>query len=771
MNQAQNSTNNIIGKPIDRVDGYLKVTGGARYSAEIPTDNVVHAVLCQSTIARGRIKSIDTQAAERAPGVLAVITHLNAPRLAQLTWLPAGQSLPILQKPDIQYYGQNIGVVVATTLEQAEYAASLVRATYDEQKPAGMMAQRLNESFLPPMGLGGAIIAGPADSRRGDVARGLDGAVSIEQTYTTPIEHHNAMEPHATIAIWEGDNLTVYETTQNVSGVRQVLASAFGMRQENVRVVSHFLGGGFGSKGLNWPHTTIAAIAAQRVKRPVKLVLQRPQMFTSAGHRAPTLQRITLGATQAGKLTAIRHATTSHTSMFDDFVESCGLMTRIMYSCPNVEVSHRLVRANVGTPTFMRAPGEASGSFALESAIDELAYELKLDPIEFRNRNYAERDEHENHPWSSKSLREAYRLGAERFGWARRNPVPRSMRDGRYLIGYGVASATYPANYRGASARAIFFADGRALVQTATHDLGTGTYTIMTQIAAETLGLPVDRVRFELGDTRLPPSPGAGGSTSAASAGSAVQAAARTLRTRLIEMALRDENSPLNGLNPSAVTVESGRIFARENPSRGETYVQVLARLGEKVVEVVASVQPGSERATPGAPARTNQRPGTEQDRGAQAEESQSGVYSFHSFGAHLCEVRVDPDLGMVRVARVLGCYGVGRVLNLKTATSQMHGGITWGISMALQEETHMDARSGGYVNANLGEYHVPVNADVPVIETYFVEEDDPYVSPIGAKGIGEIGIVGVAAAIANAVFHATGKRVRDLPITLDKLI
>jgi xanthine dehydrogenase YagR molybdenum-binding subunit len=770
MNQAQNSNNNIIGKPIDRVDGYLKVTGGARYSAEIPTEKVVHAVLCQSTIARGRIRSIDTQAAERAPGVLAVITHLNAPRLAQLTWLPAGQSLPILQKPEIYYYGQNIGVVVATTLEQAEYAAALVRATYDEQQPVGMMAQWLNEAFLPPMGLSGGS-GGPVDSRRGDVAQGLSGAVSIEQTYTTPIEHHNAMEPHATIALWEGDNLTVYDTTQNVSGVRQVLASAFGMRQENVRVVSRFLGGGFGSKGLNWPHTTIAAIAAQRVKRPVKLVLERPQMFTSAGHRAPTSQQITLGATRAGKLTAIRHATTSHTSMFDDFVEPCGLMTRMMYSCPNVEVSHRLVRANVGTPTFTRAPGEASGSFALESAIDELAYALNLDPIELRNRNYAERDEHENHPWSSKSLRETYRLGAERFGWSRRNPVPRSMRDGRYLIGYGVASATYPANYRAASARAVFFADGRALVQTGTHDLGTGTYTIMTQIAAETLGLPVDRVRFELGDTRLPPSPGAGGSASAASAGSAVQAAARSLRSRLIEMALRDENSPLFGLGTSAVTVESGRIFARDNRSRGDTYVQVLARLGEKVVEVVASAQPGRERATPGgAPANANQRPGTEQDRGTQAQESQSGVYSFHSFGAHFCEVRVDPDLGTVRVARLLGCYGVGRVLNLKTATSQMHGGMVWGIGMALHEETHMDTR-GYYANANLGEYHLPVNADIPAIETYFVEENDQYVNPIGAKGIGEIGIVGVAAAIANAVYHATGKRVRDLPITMDKLI
>lgn len=770
MSQEQSTTTNIIGKPVDRVDGQLKVTGGARYSAEIPTENVAHAVLFQSTIARGRIRNIDTGAVERAPGVLAVITHLNAPRLAQPTWLPAGQSLPILQNPEIHYCGQHIGVVVAATLEQAEHAATLVRVTYDQQKPAGVMAQRLNEAFLPPMGLSGGG-GGPVDSRRGDVERGLATAVRIEQTYTTPIEHHNALEPHATIALWNGDNLTVYDATQNISGARQVLASVFGMRQENVRVVSHFLGGGFGSKGLNWPHVTIAALAAQQVKRPVKLVLERHQMFTSTGHRAPTLQRITLGATRAGKLTAIRHATTLHTSMFDDFVEPCGLMTQMMYSCPNVEVSHRLVRCNVGTPTFTRAPGEATGSFALESAMDELAYELKIDPIELRNRNHADRDESHNHPWSSKSLREAYRLGAERFGWARRNPAPRSMRDGRYLIGYGVASATYPANYRPASARAIFSADGRALVQCGTHDLGTGAYTVMTQIAAETLGLPVERVRFELGDTRFPPAPGAGGSTSAASAGSAVQAAARALRSRLIEMALRDENSPLRGLGTSAVTVESGRIFARENPSRGETYVQVLARLGEKVVEVVAATQPGRERPAPGGPTGASQRPGTEQDRGAQAQESQSGVYSFHSFGAHFCEVRVDPDLGTVRVARFLGCYGVGRVLNLKTATSQMHGGMTWGISMALQEETHMDARYGRYVNANLGEYHVPVNADIPLIEAYFVEEEDPHVNPIGVKGIGEIGIVGVAAAVANAIFHATGKRIRNLPITPDKLL
>lgn len=748
MSQEQSTTTNIIGKPVDRVDGQLKVTGGARYSAEIPTENIAHAVLFQSTIARGRIRNIDTKAVERAPGVLAVITHLNARRLAQPTWLPAGQSLPILQNPEIHYGGQHIGVVVAATLEQAAHAATLVRVTYDEQKPVGVMAQRLNEAFLPPMGLSGGG-GGPVDSRRGDLERGLATAVRIEQTYTTPIEHHNAMVACGSIALWDGDNLTVYDATQNVSGARQVLASVFGMRQENVRVVSHFLGGGFGSKGLNWPHVTIAALAAQQVKRPVKLVLERHQMFTSTGHRAPTLQRITLGATRAGKLTAIRHAITLHTSMFDDFVEPCGLMTRMMYSCPNVEVSHRLVRCNVGTPTFTRAPGEATGSFALESALDELAYELKIDPIELRNLNHADRDEHENHPWSSKSLREAYRLGAERFGWARR----------------------YPANYRPASARAIFSADGRALVQCGTHDLGTGAYTVMTQIAAETLGLPVERVRFELGDTRFPPAPGAGGSTSSASAGSAVQAAARTLRARLIEMALRDENSPLSGLGASAVTVESGRIFARENPSRGETYVQVLARLGEKVVEVVAATQPGRERAAPGGATGTSQRPGTEQDRGAQAESSQSGVYSFHSFGAHFCEVRVDPDLGTVGVARFLGCYGVGRVLNLKRATSQMHGGITWGISMALQEETHMDARYGRYVNANLGEYHVPVNADIPAIEAYFVEEEDPHVNPIGVKGIGETGIVGVAAAVANAIFHATGKRIRNLPITPDKLL
>lgn len=773
MSQEQ-STNNIIGKPVERVDGRLKVTGGARYAAEIATPNVVHAVLVQSTIAYGRIRSIDTQAAESALGVLAVITHRNAPRLAQPTWNPAGQSLPILQNPEIFYFGQDIAVVVAERLEQAEHAAALVRVIYDQQQHSTDLTEPTNKVLTPQLRLGTS--GPPMQGKRGNVARGLsEAAVRVEQTYTTPVEHHNAMEPHATIAFWEGDRLTAYSATQNVSGTRQILAEVFGLPQENVRVVSHFLGGGFGSKGMTWMHAPIAALVARQVKRPVKLVLRRQQMFTSNGHRSPTIQHMTLGVTRDGRLTAVRHATTSHTSMFDEFVEPCGLMTEMMYSCPNVEVSHRIARVNVGTPTFTRAPGEASGSFALESAMDELAYELKIDPIQLRDRNYADRDEHEGHPWSSKSLRQAYKLGAERFGWAKRNPTPRSMRDGRWLIGYGVASATYPANFRPAAARARFSVDGRALVQCGTQDLGTGTYTICTQVAAETLGLPIERVRFELGDTRFPAAPGSGGSTSAASAGSAVQAAARALKTRLLELAIRDERSPLAGLQEDAVSVESGRIFARENPSRSETYIQVLQRLGQQMVEVTASAQPGRERpqTSGGGQSSNQQKRNPSQDRGAQQQagqgqqgENQEGVYSFHSFGAQFCEVRVDEEIGIVRVARFLGAYGAGRILNMKTAIGQIHGGIVWGISMATHEQTHMDRRYGHFVNADLAEYYIPVNLDIPEIEVHFVEEEDSYVNPIGVKGVGEIGIVGAAAAVANAVYHATGKRIRDIPIT-----
>jgi xanthine dehydrogenase YagR molybdenum-binding subunit len=730
----------VTGKPIERVDGRLKVTGGARYAAEIPIEGVVHGVLVQSSIASGRIKSIDTSAAESAPGVLAIITHLNAPRIARPVMIPSGESYPVLQGPEISYNGQNVAVVIADSLPRAEHAAKLVRVEYETSPHAADLDARLGEAFMPPR---------RRPAVRGNIEQGLAAATTRhEATYSTPIYHHNAMEPHATLALWEGDLLTAYNSTQQVFVNRRALAAAFGISPENVRVINHFVGGGFGSKGWSWQHTVIAAMAARVVRRPVKLALTREQMYVSNGHRPKTFQKISLGANAEGRLTAIRHDVINHTSIADDFVEASGVSTPMLYSCPNLEVTQRLVRLNVGTPTATRAPGEASGSFALESAMDELAYALKIDPIELRLRNYAERHEGEDRPFSSKSLRQCYHLGAAKFGWDRRTPEPRSMRDGRYLVGMGMASATYPAYFRPSSARARLHADGSLLIQTASHDLGTGTYTILSQIAADTMGVPIGRVRVEIGDTSLPEAVGAGGSMSAASVGSAVQAACLALQARLIELSIADPASPLTGKTPEQIKAENGRLFSTTTPTLGETYLQFLARRNEPSVEAQITTQQGGAR-----------QPGT------------GGPYAYHAFGAHFIEVQVDPDLGQVRVTRALGTYGVGRILNQKTARSQMEGGIIWGIGMGLLEATHLDGTYGRYTNSNLTEYLVPVNADIPPIEVVFVDEVDPYVNPIGAKGIGEIGIVGVAAAVANAVYHATGKRVRHLPITVDKLL
>ncbi len=484
-------------------------------------------------------------------------------------------------------------------------------------------------------------------------------------------------------------------------------------------------------------------MAARYVRRPVKLVLARKQMFGPVGRRPETMQQVTLGAKRDGTLTALRHAGTCQTSMLDEFTEPIALTTRILYPCPNVETSHRLVRVNAGSPAFMRAPGESSGSFAIESAMDELAYKLKMDPIALRLKNYPERDPESGMPWSSNSLRECFRVGAERFGWSRRSPEPRSMRDGRWLVGYGVSPATYPANRATASAVARILPDGRAIMQAGSQDIGTGTYTVMTQIAADALGLPPESVRFELGDTHLPETPNSGGSQTAATVGSAVHQAALAVRSKVVQLAIQDAASPLYNASEEEVLVENGRLALRSNRARGETYAAVLARHGGEPIEAQVESKPGAERQQ----------------------------YAMHSFGAQFASVRVDADTGEVHVSRFVGVYGVGRILNMKTARSQLTGAIVMGIGMALHEETVTDARYGRIVNASLGEYHVPVNADIGAIDVSVVDEKDLHLNPIGVKGIGEIGIVGTAAAIANAVFHATGKRIRDLPITPDTLL
>ncbi|HEX4456614.1 MAG TPA: xanthine dehydrogenase family protein molybdopterin-binding subunit, partial [Polyangia bacterium] len=606
--------------------------------------------------------------------------------------------------------------VVADTLEHATAAAALVDIVYERDVVAVDMRGLPSEEPTKPKPQPG-IPPQPDGSHRGDVDQALASApVRFAATYTTPYEHHNPMEMHATTATWHGDrHLTVYDSTQGIFEVQRKLAASLGLPKENVRVISHFVGGGFGSKGSTWSHVVIAALAAKQVGRPVRLMLTRAQMFGPVGGRPATEQHLTLGATRDGTLTAIKHESRSTTSRFDEFVEHVGQPTRALYACPNYAGKEHIVRVDSGTPQFMRAPGESTGSFAMESAMDELAYQLAIDPIELRLRNYADKDPETGKPWSSKSLKQCYAAAAKEFGWSKRNPKPRSMRDGDELIGWGMATATYPAHMFPASAVATLRADGTALVRAGSQDIGTGTYTVMSQVAAETLGLPVDKVRFELGDTELPKSGTSGGSTTAASVGSAVKLACDGVKKKVAALA----------------------------EGRDEPFAATLQRKG------LASIE----------------------DKWESAQNQQRHDFATRSFGADFIEVRVDPELGRVRVSRVVAAFACGRILNAKTARSQYLGGIVWGLGMGLFEASRYDARTAKVTNDNFADYVIPVNADVPDIDVIFVDEKDEHVNEIGVKGVGEIGITGVAAALANAVYHATGKRIRDLPITLEKLL
>ena len=732
----------IIGQPMDRTDGVLKVTGQAKYAAEFPEAKLAHAVLVTSTIARGTIASIDTSRAQSMPGVLLVLTSRNMPGLpgAKSASPPAVRRLSLLQDNEVHYSNEPIAVVVADTLERATDAARQLRVAYQaSSNPVTDFESARANAHKPAPQQGRAV-----ETLRGDIDAGLQaGTVRVDAVYTTPMEHHNPMEPHATMAAWDGPDLTLYDTTQGVTNAQAAVAKILGMKPENVHVISPFLGGGFGCKGSVWSHTALCAVAAKEVGRPVRLALTRPQMFGPVGGRPRTEQHMVLAAHPDGTLTGMRHDTYANTSMIEDWTETCPMVTRMLYAVPNQATSWRLVRMNVGTPTFMRAPGEMTGSFALETSMDELAYALQMDPVALRLKNYAEVEPQENKPWSSKHLRECYHVGAEKFGWSRRTDTPRSMRDGHTLIGMGMATVTYPANRSDASALARILPDGNAIVVSGTQDIGTGTYTIMTQVAAEALGFPVERVSFGLGDSRLPRAPGSGGSQSAASVSPAVREAASGARRRLIELALADGGSPLHGASPDDVTVVDGWVVSRADPTRRDPAAAIIARAGGQPIEAEASAKRGEERER----------------------------YAFHSFGAVFAEVHVDADLGTIRVARVVGVYDVGRVLNAKTARSQLMGGIVWGVGAALEEETLLDARYGRFVNANLAEYHVPVNADIGTIDVTVLDVPDPHFNSLGARGIGEIAITGVVAAIGNAVYHATGVRVRDLPITLDKVM
>jgi xanthine dehydrogenase YagR molybdenum-binding subunit len=727
----------------NRVDGRLKVTGAAKYAAEFEAQSgpVLHAVIVQSTIARGRVADIDTSAARLVPGAVEIMTPYNAPRLDLSKAGDMNPGFPLLQDDRVLFNGQHMAVVIANSLEQAQQAAALVEIRYSREPPVAIMSDLPTATATPQRFQMGQRAP---DSSRGTAEASFAAApVRIDQIYRTPVEHHNPMEPHATLAEWRGDELLIYNASQSVFGNRKAVAGFFGIPETQVRVLSPFVGGGFGTKGSTWPHITLAAMAAKLTGRPVKLVLTRRQMFTSNGYRPKTVQHVRLGAEPNGRLTATMHDGISQSSFYHEFSEPVGLATEMLYSCPNVSVTHRLSLVNQGLPTFMRAPGEASGVYALECAMDELAWALDMDPIALRLRNYAEEDEHEGKPFSSKSLRQCYEQGAAAFEWQRRIPRPHAMREGKLLIGLGMASATYPVIRSAASAKVRLLADGRAIIQCGSQDIGTGTYTIMAQLTAELLGLPLDRVTAELGDTDLPEAPVSGGSQTTASITPAVQDACLKLRAQAFQLASEDSDSPLHGIAVENLAITQGRIVAAADPQRGETYSTLLARQGRDALDAEGSAKPGDEKKKS----------------------------SMHSFGAQFVEVSVDPDLGEIRVRRHVGAFAAGRILNAKTARSQMIGGIVFGMGMALGEESQIDPWTGRVTNATLADYLVPVHADVPEIEVIMVPEEDNQVKPLGAKGIGELPTVGVAAAIANAVYHATGQRIRDLPIRPDKLI
>lgn len=750
----------LVGPGVERVDGRLKVTGAARYPSDFSFPDMAHAALVRSTIAAGTIAHLDTARAAAAPGVLAVITHENADRLLKarpnLLYPPPP---PPLQNAKISYNGQYVAMVVAETRQQAAAAALLVGVSYHRDEPAlspedPAAKRRSNPYFL--------------DLKRGNVEEAMAAAeVTVEGTFTTPAQTHNPLGPFTTVAHWDGGTLTVYDSTQNPFLVRAVLAGSFGLTDGKVRVLSPFVGGGFGAGLRTWPHSILAALAARTVKRPVQLSLTRPDMFTGMGRRPSTAQHLKIAATRHGELVAIYHEGTSTASMSSDSPYPISTDTTAAYACPNVTARDKRVRLNIPPIAHMRAPGQAEGNFALESLLDELSYELRMDPIELRLRNYAAVHPQTGLPWSSKALRECYQVGAERFGWAQREPGVGAMRDGRWLVGYGMAGATFVPMQGKCQARATIRRDGTAHVCSGATDIGTGTYTVMTQLAAEVLGLREDRVEFELGDTRLPRAPEAGGSGLTTALGGAVHNTCVALVQRFLTLVSDDPDSPLQGCAIEDVVASGARLARADDGSRGEPYAEILQRHG--LDQLTADGDSAPPRAGTGVlvgslvVARLGR-------FGRKLVGASHATVPAGAFGARFAEVRVDPELGVLRVTRVVSVTDGGRVVNEKLARSQLIGGTVGAIGMATIEETVTDPGSGRVANATLGDYLVAVNADVPDIDVAFVGEPVPD-NPIGAKGIGEVGMLGVAAAIANGVFHATGRRIRSLPITISQLL
>ena len=732
-----------VGQPLTRRDGILKVTGKAAYAADHHPPKMLFAVLAVSSIARGRVTSLDVAAAKNHPGVVDVMTPAHKPPLAEdpdAKTNPFMFRMELLQNDSVRYANQPIAVVIAETLEAATEGARLLAPKYETLAPrVGLDA---GESFVPPaVGVGH-----PAVVEHGDVEAGLAAAAKvIDATYETPPQYHNPMEPHAIIAAWDGNQLSIDTPSQGLALAQSRIAGLFGIPLENIHIRSPFLGGGFGCKGLISGPQILGVMAARLVNRPVQLVLRREQMYGPVGHRPPTRQRLRVGADDTGLLTALEHHAKTVSSTFDDFFEPAADASHTLYASPAIRTAHEAVRVDTGTPLFMRAPGEATGSIALESAIDEIAWACRMDPLEFRLRNDAEVEPISGKPFSSKALRDCYARGAERFGWARRPLSPRQMRDAAgFRVGWGVGTATFPALMFQATARAVVRADGRGVMETGAHDMGQGASTALAQIAADGLGLDLDRVEFRSGTSDLPDAGIAGGSAHTATAGLAIHNAGAAVIAKLAELATGDDHSPLFGAGNAGVIAREGRLFRRDDETRSESYADILARAG--LGEIEAS---GTGAANPTVQAQ----------------------YAMHAHGAVFAEVKVDPDLCQIRVTRMVGAFAAGRIINPKLVCSQLFGGMIWGLSFALHEEAVVDRRSGRVMNANLAEYQVPVSADVPSMDVLTVEEHDPHVNALGIKGVGEIGITGSAGAVANAVWHATGVRVRRFPIRIDDLM
>lgn len=737
----------IAGTPINRVDGKAKVTGKATYAAEYQLPKTAYGFLVGSTIAKGTIKSLDIKAAERAPGVIAVITYQNAPKIPG--YEPGkdpskppvgGQPLRIFHDNEIVYYDQPVALVIADTYDRVRYAASLVKAQYQKATHHTNLEEHTDAAKKPAEG-------GDADYARGEKEAYKYAPVQVAQTYVLPMEVHSPMELGSIIAHWTAnDKVTVYTKTQGVQDTQRAVSEAFKLPLQNVTVHAEYVGGAFGMALRTWPYEIAAIVGAKKTGRPLKIVLTREQMFTNVGSRPATVQTIGIGATKEGTFTGITHHATGHTSAYEEFTEATVNVSKFLYACPNVDTRYRIVPLNTCTPIWMRGPGEATGCFALESAIDELAFELNVDPVTLRLRNHADTDPENGKPWSSKYLKECYAMGAERIGWNNRKQQPGTNKDGEWLTGYGMGCGAFGAFRWGAAVKATLQADGTLLLQCSVNDMGPGTATMMTKIASDNTGLAPEKIKVQMGSTGLPPGPTQGGSATTANVGTAVHDVCLDLKQKLAAM-INNKAADLHITDAQNITGDDLVFNGSQLAFGNNTAVSLAAIFNQNNITALEL---------------------TKESKGGGPD---ADKYSMYSFSVHFVKLQVHPATGKVRISQIVTCADAGTVVNEKTAASQMIGGAVGGVGMALMEEAVIDDRFGKIINNSLADYHVPVHADIPKVEVVFVNKKDPYTNPMGSKGLGEIALIGMAPAVANAVFNATGKRIRILPITPDKLI